>query len=210
MRRMRQGEDKENEVVPAKAEDGLTRILDGIRRSAVSDKPPVAELPVPRDVEMADAVPLAVAPAVAPIVTLYELQPNAKVFPLSMTAFVATGNEHISPLAVSSVAESRTPSLRLANGIKREASPLTVNDMTSPAVLAPKSSPSDVPAPPSLPRPTLHSPPQSVLHSPKAQRAGVHRVSKCMGPQMIPASVSEPQQRSNRRGGPWKKYRPRG
>jgi hypothetical protein len=42
-----QGEDKENEVVPAKAEDGLTRILDGICRSAVSDEPPVAELLVP-------------------------------------------------------------------------------------------------------------------------------------------------------------------
>lgn len=85
--------------VTAKAEDGLTRILDDIRHSAVSDKPPVAELSVPQDVEMANAVPLAVAPPVVPIVTLDELQPKAKVVPLSMTAFVATGNEHLSPLA---------------------------------------------------------------------------------------------------------------
>ncbi|KAJ6553477.1 hypothetical protein DFH09DRAFT_1318866 [Mycena vulgaris] len=81
-----QGEDKENEAVLAKAEDDLTRILDGLRRSA--------------DVEMADAVPLAVAPAVAPFVTLDELQPKAKVVPLSMTAFVAAGNEHLSPRGV--------------------------------------------------------------------------------------------------------------
>ncbi|KAJ7804634.1 hypothetical protein B0H14DRAFT_3486023 [Mycena olivaceomarginata] len=128
-----QGEDKENEVVPAKAEDGLTRILDGIRRSA--------------DVEMADAVPLAVAPAVAPFVTLGELQLKAKMVPLSMTAFIATGNEHLlPPLAMSSVVESRTPSPSLSNEIKREAS---LNDVASPVVLAPKSPPSDVPAPPS-------------------------------------------------------------
>ncbi|KAJ6613898.1 hypothetical protein B0H10DRAFT_2047093 [Mycena sp. CBHHK59/15] len=34
------GEVKENERVPVEAEDGLSRILDGIRRSAVSDQPP--------------------------------------------------------------------------------------------------------------------------------------------------------------------------
>ncbi|KAF8148991.1 hypothetical protein K438DRAFT_1989067 [Mycena galopus ATCC 62051] len=81
---------------------------------------------------MADAVPLAVVPAVAPFVTLDELQPKAKVAPLSMTALVATGNEHLSLLAVSSIVESRMPSPRLANGIKREASPLAVTYRTSP------------------------------------------------------------------------------
>ncbi|KAJ7804646.1 hypothetical protein B0H14DRAFT_3486037 [Mycena olivaceomarginata] len=40
---------------------------------------------------MVDAVPLAVAPAVAPFMTLDELQLKAKMIPLSMTAFVATG-----------------------------------------------------------------------------------------------------------------------
>ncbi|KAF8181762.1 hypothetical protein K438DRAFT_1976060 [Mycena galopus ATCC 62051] len=49
-----------------------------------------------------------------------------------MTALVATGNEHLSPLAVSSIVESRMPSPRLANGIKREASPLAVTCRTSP------------------------------------------------------------------------------
>jgi hypothetical protein len=128
--------------------------------SAVGDKPPVMELPVPQDVEMANAVPLAVAPAVASIVPLDELQPKVKV----------TGNEHLSPLAVPSVVESRAPSPRLASGIRREASSLAVNDVASPAVLAPKSPPSDVLAPPSPPRPTLHSPPQSVRHSPTVSR----------------------------------------
>jgi hypothetical protein len=68
---------------------------------------------------MANAVPLAVVLAMVLIVRLDELQPKAKVVPLSMTAFVATGNEHLSPLALSSVVESRTPSPRLADGIKR-------------------------------------------------------------------------------------------
>jgi hypothetical protein len=112
---------------------------------------------------MADAVPLGVAPAVVPFVTLDALQLKAKMVPLSMTAFVATGNEHLSPLAVSGAVESRTPSPSLPNRIKREAS---LNDVASPVVLAPKSPPSDVPAPPSPQRPTFHSPPQSVRHSP--------------------------------------------
>jgi hypothetical protein len=161
-----QGEDKENEVIPVKAEDGLTRILPGIRRSAVSNKPPMAELLVLKDVEIADAVPLAVALAVAPFVTLDELQLKAKMVPLSMAVFVATGNEHLSLLAVSGVVESRTPSPSLPNRIKREAS---LNDMASPVVLAPKSPPSDVPAPPSPQRPTFHSPPQSERHSPRSR-----------------------------------------
>ncbi|KAJ6565281.1 hypothetical protein DFH09DRAFT_471241 [Mycena vulgaris] len=151
-----QGEDKENEVVPVKAEDGLSRILDGIRRSAVSDKPPPVELPVQQDVEMADAPPLVVAPAAAPAPALDDLS-KIKVSPPSMTAFVATGNE----LAVSSVVESRTPSPRLTNGIKREASPLAAGGLASPTVPSPKSPLPDVSPPPPL---------QSVLHSPEAAR----------------------------------------
>jgi hypothetical protein len=72
-----------------------------------------------------------------------------------MTVFVATGNEHLSLLAVSSIVESHTPSPSLSNKIKREAS---LNDVASPVVLAFKSLPSDVPAPPSLQRPTFHLP----------------------------------------------------
>ncbi|KAJ7465490.1 hypothetical protein FB451DRAFT_1486924 [Mycena latifolia] len=101
-------------------------------------------------VEIANAVLLVVAPAVAPIVMLDELQPKAKV----------TGNEHLSLLAVPSLVESRAPSPRLANGNKREGSPLALNAVAFPAVLAPQSPP----------RSTLHSPPQSVLHSSKAPR----------------------------------------
>ncbi|KAJ7112091.1 hypothetical protein C8R44DRAFT_250109 [Mycena epipterygia] len=119
-----QGEDKENEVVPAKAEDGLTRILDGIRRSAVSDKPPSLEHI--EDVEMADVVPLADASAIAATVPYDDVPLTAKRMPLSMVAFVVTGQEHLF-LTVSSIVESRTPSPELTNGVKREPSPLTVN-----------------------------------------------------------------------------------
>ncbi|KAJ6505559.1 hypothetical protein C8R45DRAFT_1070201 [Mycena sanguinolenta] len=123
-----QGEDKENEVVPVKAEDGLSRILDGIRRSAVSDKPSVAELPVPQDVKIANA---------------------------------RRGVSH-------ALAEA-------GDGIKREASPLTVNDVASPAILAPKSPPSDGPASPSSPQPALHSPQAPRYPSPLFTSNGVQR-----------------------------------
>jgi hypothetical protein len=69
-----QGEDKENEVVPPKPEDGLSRILDGIRRSAVSDKPPPVE--PAHNVNMADAVPLPEASPAATALALDELPPE--------------------------------------------------------------------------------------------------------------------------------------
>ncbi|KAJ7870574.1 hypothetical protein B0H14DRAFT_3860915 [Mycena olivaceomarginata] len=50
----------------------------------------------------------------------------------SVTAFIATGDEHISPLTVSSVVESRTTSPWLTNGIKRK-SPLALNGVPAPA-----------------------------------------------------------------------------
>ncbi|KAJ7304781.1 hypothetical protein DFH08DRAFT_903041 [Mycena albidolilacea] len=148
--REKDGADKENDAVPSKAEDGLTRILDGIRRSAVGDKPPSVEV-VQQDVEMPDAVPVEIAPA-----PLDGLQPKEKARLLSMTAFVAGENAHLlSPLAVPSTVESRTPSPRLTNGIKREVSPLATT------VSAPSPPPPTAPAPP---------PPPSVLHSPQAVR----------------------------------------
>ncbi|KAJ7809946.1 hypothetical protein B0H14DRAFT_3880778 [Mycena olivaceomarginata] len=57
-------------------------------------------------------------------------EPKAK---RSVTAFIATGDEHISPLTVSSVVESRTTSPWLTNGIKRK-SPLALNGVPAPAV----------------------------------------------------------------------------
>jgi hypothetical protein len=59
------------------------------------------------------------ADTVAPFVTLDNLQPKAR-------SFVTTGNEHLSLLTVYNVVESRTPSPRLANGIKRQASSLVI------------------------------------------------------------------------------------
>jgi hypothetical protein len=50
------------------------------------------------------------------------------------TAFVATGDGHISPLTVSSVVESRTTSPWLTNGIKHKASPFALNGVPAPAV----------------------------------------------------------------------------
>ncbi|KAJ7774695.1 hypothetical protein B0H14DRAFT_334861 [Mycena olivaceomarginata] len=49
--REKDGVDKESDAVPSKVEDGLTPIFDGIRRSAVGDKPPSVEA-VQQDVEM--------------------------------------------------------------------------------------------------------------------------------------------------------------
>ncbi|KAJ7789343.1 hypothetical protein B0H14DRAFT_3891925 [Mycena olivaceomarginata] len=97
-----QGEDKENKLVPVKAEDGLSRILNDIRRSTVSDKTPQVEQPARQDVEMADAPPLVVAPGAAPALSpVADFQSKLKASPLSMTALVATENDHLSPLAVS-------------------------------------------------------------------------------------------------------------
>ncbi|KAJ6611609.1 hypothetical protein B0H10DRAFT_353328 [Mycena sp. CBHHK59/15] len=85
-----QGENGGNEVVPPKPEDGLSRILDGIRRSAVSDKPPACSRrrhggrrPSPRGVSRGCRVGAGRAPA--------EGQGDAA----GMTAFVVTGNEHL-------------------------------------------------------------------------------------------------------------------
>jgi hypothetical protein len=65
---------------------------------------------------MPDAVPVEIAPG-----PLDGLQPKEKAPLLSMTAFVAGGNpDLLSPLAVPSPVESRTPSPRLTNGIKRD------------------------------------------------------------------------------------------
>jgi hypothetical protein len=97
-----QGEDTENKLVPVKAEDGLSRILNDIRRSTVSDKTPQVEQPARQDVEMADAPPLVVAPGAAPALSpVADFQSKLKASPLSMTALVATENDHLSPLAVS-------------------------------------------------------------------------------------------------------------
>ncbi|KAF8200413.1 hypothetical protein K438DRAFT_1965877 [Mycena galopus ATCC 62051] len=89
-------------------------------RSAVY-KAPLPDVPVQQDVEMSDAVPLVVAePPTSP---LDEVQPQERTALLSMTAFVATTNQHsLSPLAVPSVVQSRTLSPRLPSGVKREAS----------------------------------------------------------------------------------------
>ncbi|KAJ7019974.1 hypothetical protein C8F04DRAFT_314532 [Mycena alexandri] len=129
-----QGEDKENKVV-AKPEDGLTRILDGIRRSAVGDKAPPDD-PVRDDVVMADAAPVPRVPSPPPsaVVSVEAPTPKAKGTPLTLPAFVATGPEHLSPLSVSSSLHSRTPSPRLVNGLKREPSPLVVNEQVSPPI----------------------------------------------------------------------------
>ncbi|KAJ7150597.1 hypothetical protein C8R46DRAFT_496039, partial [Mycena filopes] len=130
-----QGEDKENKVVPA-PEDGLARILDGIRRSAVSDKPP-PEPPAREDVEMHDAPPPPPPPRLPPLpastVMVEAPTPKSKVTPLSLPAFAATGPERLSPLTVTSSLHSRTPSPRLGNGVKRESSPLVTNGRMSPA-----------------------------------------------------------------------------
>ncbi|KAJ7714905.1 hypothetical protein B0H16DRAFT_1617207 [Mycena metata] len=127
-----QGEDKENKVVP-KPEDGLARILDGIRRSAVGDKPP-PDAPVRDDVEMADAPPVPRAPSPPPSTVVSVEAPKAKGTPLTFPAFAATGPEHLSPLSVSSSLHSRTPSPRLVNGLTREPSPLVVDGQGSPAM----------------------------------------------------------------------------
>ncbi|KAJ7303430.1 hypothetical protein DFH08DRAFT_904057, partial [Mycena albidolilacea] len=115
--REKDGVDKENDAVPSKGEDGLTRILDGIRRSAVGDKPPSVEA-VQQDVEMPDAGPVEIAPA-----PLDGLQPKEKGPLPSMTAF--------------------TPSPHLTNGIKREVSPLAA---TVPLPCVPRSGSQPTPA----------------------------------------------------------------
>jgi len=81
--------------VPAKPEDGLSRILEGIGRPTVSDKaPPVEPATSPadsaRDVEIADAVPLAEAPPAVDPLELEELPPKGEGTPLSITVFVVT------------------------------------------------------------------------------------------------------------------------
>ncbi|KAF7364481.1 hypothetical protein MSAN_01109600 [Mycena sanguinolenta] len=146
-------EDKENEEVVSSTEDGLNRILDGIRRSANEKAPPVS-VPVQQDVEMCGAAPL-----VVPTPSIEEPQPRDK---LSMAAFATTGNGHLlSPLTVTSVVDSRTPSPHRVNGVKREVSPPVVDEPTVATAVPPPPSPSPAPAPP---------PPPSVLHSPKAPR----------------------------------------
>ncbi|KAJ7449324.1 hypothetical protein B0H11DRAFT_2078949 [Mycena galericulata] len=131
-KKVAQGEDKENEVVPVK-EDGLGRILDGIRRSTVSRKTPHVELPARQDIEMVDALPLVVAPGATPAQSpVADFQSKLKATPLGMTAFVATGNDRLSPLAVSSVLDSRTLPRRLANGIKRETLPFASQTVPAP------------------------------------------------------------------------------
>ncbi|KAJ6456651.1 hypothetical protein C8R45DRAFT_575705 [Mycena sanguinolenta] len=154
-RDLAQGEDKENEEVSPSGEDGLNRILDGIRRSANEKAPPVS-VPVQPDVEMCDAAPL-----VVPTPSMEEPQPRDK---LSMAAFATTGDAHLlSPLTVASVVDSRTPSPNQVNGVKGEAPPLVVDEPTLAIAVATAVPPS--PSPPSAP-----PPPPSVLHSPKAPR----------------------------------------
>ncbi|KAJ7826683.1 hypothetical protein B0H14DRAFT_3722252 [Mycena olivaceomarginata] len=146
-----QGEDKENKLVPVKAEDGLSRILNDIRRSTVSDKTPQVEQPARQDVEMADVPPLVVAPGAAPALSpVADFQSKLKASPLSMTALVGTGNDHLSPLAVSSSVDSRTPSCTLVNGIKPKTSPFA-----SQTVPSPKSPLLDVIPYPALPQSAL-------------------------------------------------------
>ncbi|KAJ6553348.1 hypothetical protein B0H19DRAFT_160431 [Mycena capillaripes] len=146
-----QSEDKENAVAPVKPEEGLTRILDDIRSSAVSDKPTAVDLPVREDIEMHDAVPLVVAPAVTPgVATIPALdEPKGKSSPLSVT-FVATGNECLSPLAVSSVVESCQSSLMEPNA-RRPPLPLPLSLLRSSLCPIPR-------APPSSLLPQSHTP----------------------------------------------------
>ncbi|KAJ7079903.1 hypothetical protein C8R44DRAFT_895581 [Mycena epipterygia] len=184
-----QGEDKENEGMPVKAEDALSRVLDVIRRDAVSnDKPAPREPPVrsfvQEDVQMSDAPPPPLdAPPPKPRMAFDERPAKARTVPLTMTAFVPTGgHERLSPLTVSSVADSRTPSPGLVNcasKVKREASPLVINARSLPPALNGVSKPlasSSLKASQTFPSPLATSkttPPlanSQMLYSPKAPR----------------------------------------
>ncbi|KAJ7131631.1 hypothetical protein C8R43DRAFT_1024184 [Mycena crocata] len=131
-----QGENKENDVMPVKPEDGLNRILDGIRRSAVSEKPPLPAPPLHEDIDMPDVVPPA---SEEPQLTLDGRVSKTKAAALTITSFVPTGGlGGLSPLTTSSIADSRTPSPALVNGasnLKREPSPFAVNTLPPPPML---------------------------------------------------------------------------
>ncbi|KAJ7492967.1 hypothetical protein B0H11DRAFT_975603 [Mycena galericulata] len=181
-----QGEDKENAV--GHKPDRLTRYLDdlGSVARAVVDKSSQRELPAQGDVEMADAAPLLPvqeAPSEEPEVVVEKFPPKPKGTPLTMTSFVSTGGHgRLSPLTVSSVVDSRTPSPGLANGgsnVKREPSPLVMNGIVPPAVngMPSPAMPNGVSKPATLssvdaspPPPAVSPIPKPVLQSPKAPR----------------------------------------
>ncbi|KAJ7071882.1 hypothetical protein B0H15DRAFT_84283 [Mycena belliarum] len=194
-----QGADKENEVVPplppAKPEDALARVLDDIRRDAMSEKPqpPPVHTQVQEDVEMPDTAPP--MPLLPP--------PTATKPRLKMEPFVPTGTHGgLSPLTTSSAAGSRTPSPGLANGaslVKRETSPLAVN---VPAMLngesRPTTSSSSLKPQSSFVKTTALLPPrQHVLQSPKAPRYpspsftsnGVSKAAPPPPPKPLPVSA---------------------
>ncbi|KAF8190755.1 hypothetical protein K438DRAFT_1763195 [Mycena galopus ATCC 62051] len=92
---------------------------------------------------------------------------------VSELAAVEMNQHSLSPLAVPSVVQSRTPSPRLPSGIKREAPPLAVHEPTLPPPSPPPAATVPSPSPSlALPLPpiALSAPPAppSVLHSPKA------------------------------------------
>ncbi|KAK7026341.1 hypothetical protein R3P38DRAFT_3530505 [Favolaschia claudopus] len=169
-----QGEDKENDVVPAKpAEDGLSRVLEGIRRSAVVDKPPLV-VPVVHE-EAGESEPVAcVGPLVAPQVDPPETEKKTA---FSLTAFTSTSDELLSPLAVPKAVESRTPSPR----------PTTVKPPAIPPVVHYPPSSSPVPTLPPVPSKSILQSPQDPRYpSPSFSSNGVLRFP--------PASSSKPQQ----------------
>ncbi|KAJ7652303.1 hypothetical protein B0H17DRAFT_1101531 [Mycena rosella] len=184
-----QGEDKENEVVPApakeptpvKAEDGLSRVLDGIRRDAVGERPsPLREPPVhsfvQEEVDMPYAAPPLDAPPAGPMLANDEYPPKTRTAALTMAVFVPTGDHGgLSPLTVSSMAESRTPSPGLTTGaakVKREPSPLIVNAFNPPKPAVSSSTLTTSQSPIAGPSKSLSPlpPRQHILHSPKAPR----------------------------------------
>ncbi|KAJ7265802.1 hypothetical protein C8J57DRAFT_1330597 [Mycena rebaudengoi] len=153
---------------------------------------------------MADAVPLAETPPAPAALTPEELLRKGKGTPLSMTAFVVTTNEHLSPRL--QCPASRTPSPRLPNGVKREPSPLARPPRRRPTVSSPSHErphrlrfsawhpcllqPS---APPYL-RPVLW-PPYSVRLSCRTRRSFIPQRRPAFLPPASPATASTNQRR---------------
>ncbi|KAJ7642278.1 hypothetical protein FB45DRAFT_367041 [Roridomyces roridus] len=178
--------DKENVVMSAQ-QDRLARYLDDLgmmaRAGESGDRPP------PVDVTMGDADGAAAAGGSvaeeAGKMVVDEPQPKSKTS-LAMSSFA--GHGRLSPLTVSSNAESRTPSPGLANGIKREPTPLVMtNGVHKPPSSAVK---------PATPKPVLQSPKELRYVSPTFTSNGVVKpelVSKSLvGPSSPGADVSRP------------------
>ncbi|KAJ6464724.1 hypothetical protein DFH09DRAFT_1113019 [Mycena vulgaris] len=126
------GANMENEVVPGKPVDSLTRYLDNLRRCAVSDKSPTRDPPLHEDIEMPEAVPPSLdvpSPAKEPMWSSNQCPPKAKATPQSMTASFPG---RLSPPTTSSITGPCTSSPNIVNFDSNEPSPLAVNEHPPP------------------------------------------------------------------------------